>query len=114
VLKADADGRFFKNRSWLRLEFPELIAKTEADVGPFSFLSGRMLTDSLDLKRYWKLDVWVYHCNRRDVGADDQGAGNTAYPLLQHNENPDLVIWATDYSSTAVDVVKVRHPLVLG
>jgi hypothetical protein len=29
----DADGRFFKNRSWLRLEFPELIARTEADVG---------------------------------------------------------------------------------
>ena len=24
-----------------------------------------------------------------------------------HNENPDLTIWATDYSSTAVDVVKV-------
>jgi tRNAThr (cytosine32-N3)-methyltransferase len=39
---------------------------------------------------------------------DDQGAGNTAFPLLQHNENPDLVIWATDYSSTAVDVVKAN------
>jgi hypothetical protein len=32
-LVLDADGRFFKNRSWLRLEFPELIARTEADVG---------------------------------------------------------------------------------
>lgn len=37
----------------------------------------------------------------------EQGAGNTAFPLLMHNENPDLTIWATDYSSTAVDVVKV-------
>lgn len=37
-----------------------------------------------------------------------QGAGNTAFPLLQHNENPELVIWATDYSSTAVDVVKAN------
>jgi len=40
-------------------------------------------------------------------GANQQGAGNTAFPLLQHNENPELVIWATDYSYTAVDVVKV-------
>lgn len=40
-------------------------------------------------------------------GANQQGAGNTAFPLLQHNENPELVIWATDYSHTAVDVVKV-------
>ena len=31
-LVLDTDGRFFKNRSWLRLEFPELIARTEADV----------------------------------------------------------------------------------
>lgn len=36
------------------------------------------------------------------------GAGNTVFPLLNHNENPDLQLWATDYSAQAVEVVKVR------
>ncbi|KAI9636203.1 S-adenosylmethionine-dependent methyltransferase [Dioszegia hungarica] len=67
---------FFKDRAWLRLEFPELIACTEADAGQKTIL---------------------------EVGC---GAGNTVYPLLMHNENPDLVLWATDYSAQAVGVVK--------
>lgn len=29
------------------------------------------------------------------------------FPLLNHNENPDLQLWATDYSAQAVEVVKV-------
>lgn len=33
------------------------------------------------------------------------GAGNTMYPLLETNENPDLFVYAADYSKTAVDVV---------
>jgi tRNAThr (cytosine32-N3)-methyltransferase len=34
------------------------------------------------------------------------GAGNTMFPLLQESENPDLYVYAADFSSTAVDVVK--------
>lgn len=34
------------------------------------------------------------------------GAGNTMFPLLQQSENPDLFVYAADYSRTAVDVVK--------
>lgn len=33
------------------------------------------------------------------------GAGNTMYPLLANNDNPDLFVYAADYSKTAVDVV---------
>lgn len=36
-----------------------------------------------------------------------QGAGNTVFPLLMRNENPELNVYATDYSATAVKVVKV-------
>jgi tRNAThr (cytosine32-N3)-methyltransferase len=38
---------------------------------------------------------------------DHQGAGNSIFTLMKYNENPDLTVYATDYSSTAVNVVKV-------
>ncbi|WWC68135.1 uncharacterized protein I206_102058 [Kwoniella pini CBS 10737] len=69
---------FFKDRQWLRLEFPELVACSEADAGPKIVL---------------------------EVGC---GAGNTVFPLLMRNENPDLHIFATDYSKKAVEVVKAN------
>ncbi|WWC59668.1 uncharacterized protein I303_102230 [Kwoniella dejecticola CBS 10117] len=69
---------FFKDRQWLRLEFPELVACSEADAGPKIVL---------------------------EVGC---GAGNTVFPLLMRNENPDLHIYATDYSARAVEVVKAN------
>lgn len=68
--------QFFKNRRWLPLEFPELVACCEPEAGPKTVL---------------------------EVGC---GAGNTVFPLLMHNENPDLRIFATDYSKTAVKVVQ--------
>ncbi|AAW45860.2 S-adenosylmethionine-dependent methyltransferase, putative [Cryptococcus deneoformans JEC21] len=71
------DG-FFKDRGWLRLEFPELVACSEADAGPKTVL---------------------------EVGC---GAGNTVFPLLMRNENPELNVYATDYSATAVKVVKAN------
>lgn len=68
--------QFFKNRRWLPLEFPELVMCCEPDAGPKLVL---------------------------EVGC---GAGNTVFPLLMHNENPDLKIVATDYSAQAVKVVQ--------
>ncbi|KIR33049.1 S-adenosylmethionine-dependent methyltransferase [Cryptococcus deuterogattii MMRL2647] len=72
------EAGFFKDRGWLRLEFPELVACSEADAGPKTVL---------------------------EVGC---GAGNTVFPLLMRNENPELNIYATDYSATAVKVVKAN------
>jgi tRNAThr (cytosine32-N3)-methyltransferase len=34
------------------------------------------------------------------------GAGNTMFPLLEQSQNPDLFVYAADFSSTAVQVVQ--------
>lgn len=70
------ENRFFKDRKWLHLEFPELIAATRADAGPTTIL---------------------------EVGC---GAGNTVFPLLSANQNQDLRLVACDYAEQAVDVIK--------
>ncbi|KAG1816458.1 S-adenosyl-L-methionine-dependent methyltransferase [Suillus subaureus] len=75
--KTNADN-FFRNRKWLHLEFPELLAAAEPDAG----------------------DVTI--C---EIGC---GAGNAAFPLLTANQNPDLIIRAYDYSTHAVKLVQTN------
>ena len=37
-----------------------------------------------------------------------QGAGNSIFTLMHHNENSELIVHATDYSAKAIEVVKVK------
>jgi tRNAThr (cytosine32-N3)-methyltransferase len=67
---------FFKDRKWLRQEFPVLADVTRKGAGRKVVL---------------------------EVGA---GAGNTAFPLIVNNENEELMIHACDFSSTAVKVMR--------
>lgn len=67
---------FFKNRKWLRQEFPVLADVARAGAGRKVVL---------------------------EVGA---GAGNTAFPLLVNNENEGLRVHACDFSRVAVDVMR--------
>ncbi|KAK7734459.1 hypothetical protein SLS57_000153 [Botryosphaeria dothidea] len=69
-------NNFFKNRKWLFQEFPVLEALTRKDSPPTLML---------------------------ETGA---GAGNTAFPILKLNENPNFKIHACDFSKTAVDVMR--------
>ncbi|KAI0058943.1 methyltransferase [Artomyces pyxidatus] len=69
-------GNFFKNRKWLHLEFPELVAAADASAGPRTVV---------------------------EIGC---GAGNAIFPLLSANSNPELRIHAFDYSSHAVKLVQ--------
>ncbi|KAF4981097.1 hypothetical protein FZEAL_3033 [Fusarium zealandicum] len=69
-------ANFFKNRKWLQQEFPVLAEVTKEDAGPQVIL---------------------------EIGA---GAGNTAFPVLAENKNPQLKIHACDYSKTAVEVIR--------
>ncbi|PLB45455.1 putative methyltransferase [Aspergillus steynii IBT 23096] len=69
-------ANFFKDRKWLRQEFPILADVTTAGAGRQVVL---------------------------EVGA---GAGNTAFPLLLNNANEELMIHACDFSKTAVQVMR--------
>ena len=69
-------ANFFKDRKWLVQEFPILGEITRVNYGSATVL---------------------------EVGA---GAGNTAFPILAMNENPDLKLHACDYSSKAVEIMR--------
>jgi tRNAThr (cytosine32-N3)-methyltransferase len=67
---------FFKDRKWLVQEFPILGEVTREDAG-----------DKVVL----------------EVGA---GAGNTAFPILRLNKNPNLRLFAVDFSKKAVETMR--------
>lgn len=69
-------ANFFQNRKWLHQEFPVLDEVTRPDAGPITLL---------------------------EIGA---GAGNTAFPILAKNQNPQLRIHACDFSKKAVTVIR--------
>ncbi|PWN23740.1 S-adenosyl-L-methionine-dependent methyltransferase [Microstroma glucosiphilum] len=70
------EHKFFKDRKWLGSEFPELLECTAEGAGRKRVL---------------------------EVGC---GAGNTVFPLLEKNRNAQLEMYACDYSSEAVQVVR--------
>ncbi|KAL1878041.1 hypothetical protein VTK73DRAFT_8176 [Phialemonium thermophilum] len=72
-------ANFFKNRKWLKQEFPILEKLTREDAGPATII---------------------------EIGA---GAGNSAFPILASNRNPALKIHALDYSKKAVEVMRAHE-----
>lgn len=70
---------FFKDRKWLQIEFPTLYESTKEDAGPVTIF---------------------------EIGC---GAGNTMFPILNENKNPDLRVIGADYSKRAVELVKTSE-----
>lgn len=70
------DNKFFKDRNWLFTEFPELLLKDDVPESSFKIL---------------------------EVGC---GVGNTVFPIVRSNKNPNLYVYGCDFSSTAIDVLK--------
>ncbi|KAI8896106.1 S-adenosyl-L-methionine-dependent methyltransferase [Globomyces pollinis-pini] len=70
-------NKFFKDRQWLKIEFPELFENLPRNS-----------------KEVFKI------C---EIGC---GAGNTVFPFLEQANDANVFAYACDYSSEAVDVVK--------
>jgi len=67
---------FFKDRKWIQIEFPGIYAAMKPDAGPKTIL---------------------------EIGC---GPGNTLFPVVTKNENPDLRMFGCDFSPVAIDLVK--------
>lgn len=68
---------FFKDRQWLQIEFPSLYEYTSANYeGPATIL---------------------------EVGC---GAGNTFFPLLHQNKNPNLKLYGCDYLKVSINIIE--------
>ncbi|XP_054168684.1 tRNA N(3)-methylcytidine methyltransferase METTL2-like isoform X2 [Oppia nitens] len=77
------ETNFFKDRHWLFTEFPELNTTEETKT-----------TESEE------------NCQPLHVLEIGCGVGNTVFPVLQINSNPNLMIYCCDFSSTAISLVK--------
>ncbi|KAF5367609.1 hypothetical protein D9757_010639 [Collybiopsis confluens] len=74
------EANFFKDRKWLFNEFPDLISASKPGAGSLKIA---------------------------EIGC---GAGNSIFPVLAANQNPELELYAYDYSGHAVKLVQ-RNPL---
>lgn len=81
-------ANFFKDRKWLRQEFPVLTELTAAEQEEEEEQDQKTRETTASIL---------------EVGA---GAGNTAFPLLKANRNPGLMIHACDFSVKAVDLLR--------
>ncbi|MCJ1468179.1 hypothetical protein MMC07_006807 [Pseudocyphellaria aurata] len=86
-------ANFFKDRKWLRQEFPVLTELTAVD----------QKEEGNEKEEQEEQKTRETTASILEVGA---GAGNTAFPLLKANRNPRLMIHACDFSAKAVDLLR--------
>lgn len=96
-------NRFFKDRHWLFTEFAEL-APLNTAVTP-----ERVYADSSDVINRkledMSLETNVVSSGRKifEIGS---GVGNTVFPILKYSQEPDLMVYASDFSSNAIRILK--------
>ncbi|XP_022703742.1 methyltransferase-like protein 2-A isoform X2 [Varroa jacobsoni] len=86
-------NRFFKDRNWLFVEFPELL--------PVSQPTKTTDTEDFVTTRDFPGKDGAFRIF--EVGC---GVGNTILPILDTNKNPGLYVYGSDFSSKAVDVLR--------
>uniref|UniRef100_A0A8W7P3K4 Methyltransferase type 12 domain-containing protein n=1 Tax=Anopheles coluzzii TaxID=1518534 RepID=A0A8W7P3K4_ANOCL len=91
-------NRFFKDRHWLFTEFPELAPAKGTTTVP-----ERVLPDGEPVKR--AEEVSQESERRRTIFEIGCGVGNTVFPILKYSEEKNLMIYASDFSRQAIDIM---------
>ncbi|KAH9508625.1 Methyltransferase-like protein 2-A [Bulinus truncatus] len=103
------NNHFFKDRQWLFTEFNELhggVQESTADSTELTSIGSDETKDTACHKPVVGASAIPECCtfNFLEVGC---GVGNTVFPILKTNKNPHLKVYCCDFSSTAIDIVKM-------
>jgi len=93
-------NRFFKDRHWLFTEFPELAPLTSTVSIP-----ERAYSDSSEIINQQLSTISINDGGRKifEIGS---GVGNTVFPILKYSQEQDLMVYASDFSSNAIKILK--------
>ncbi|KAL6427006.1 hypothetical protein ACFW04_009301 [Cataglyphis niger] len=99
------NNKFFKDRHWLLIEFPELAPNTvKQDIErPMR----AALTD--EDKSHGDKHIKILNlpckdsCRIFEIGC---GVGNTVFPILMYNTDPKLFVYCCDFSVKAIDILQ--------
>jgi SAM-dependent methyltransferase len=90
---------FFKDRHWLFTEFPELAPNIQAPE--------RVYPESEDIvNQIGKLQVDQAIGSGRKIFELGSGVGNTVIPILRYSTEPDLMVYASDFSEQAIKILQ--------
>uniref|UniRef100_A0A182K6S9 tRNA N(3)-methylcytidine methyltransferase n=1 Tax=Anopheles christyi TaxID=43041 RepID=A0A182K6S9_9DIPT len=92
-------NRFFKDRHWLFTEFPELAPAKGSNNVP-----ERVLPDGEPVKTTEASETGEEQ-QRRTIFEIGCGVGNTVFPILKYSDEPSLMIYASDFSRQAIDIM---------
>jgi len=128
-------NRFFKDRHWLFTEFPELAPDSKCvniqkeqepprpENAPYSVAGGSDVANEVEnkvhvceniqdeVKKFSEHFDNILTMDNEKKGATaileiGCGVGNTVFPILQYNANPDLFVFCCDFSSTAIQILQ--------
>ncbi|XP_017884024.1 methyltransferase-like protein 2 [Ceratina calcarata] len=99
------ENKFFKDRHWLFTEFPELAPATVKQnvEQPLRFVSENPNND--EQKSHIKI-VDIPSNGGSKILEIGCGVGNTIFPILLYNTDPNLFIYCCDFSIKAIDILK--------
>ncbi|XP_053988456.1 tRNA N(3)-methylcytidine methyltransferase METTL2 isoform X1 [Hylaeus volcanicus] len=98
-------NKFFKDRHWLFTEFPELAPATVKQNIKQPLRSEIKDEDGSSMKTHIKI-LDLPSSNGSKILEIGCGVGNTVFPILLYNTDPNLFVYCCDFSTRAIDILK--------